>query len=174
VVFRRCRAGCNSWRTLEWILPHPPPFHTFEEQPIIKETVGSATVTPCVQKSEIKLDSDRFDQPRHGHAPAPPTGPSLHPSSHREADRGLAAVWHRRPPNYNPAADDPMEHSYHPGTASEPMPLYDWPLCRTVSPVLSSPSPCLLTLTLALNGPKYSKYLHDVSLFARAGVHQTL
>ena len=23
-------AGCNIWRTLEWILPHPPPFHTFE------------------------------------------------------------------------------------------------------------------------------------------------
>ena len=43
----RChRAGCNTWRTLEWILPHPPPFHTFEEQPIIKETVGAATVTP--------------------------------------------------------------------------------------------------------------------------------
>ena len=40
------RAGCNTWRTLEWILPHPPPFHTFEEQPLIKETVGAATVTP--------------------------------------------------------------------------------------------------------------------------------
>ena len=60
------RAGCNTWRTLEWILPHPPPFHTFEEQPIIKETVGPATLAP-------------------------------------------------RPPNYNPASDDPMEHSYHPG-----------------------------------------------------------
>lgn len=60
------RAGCNTWRTLEWILPHPPPFHTFEEQPIIKETVGPAAIYP-------------------------------------------------RPPDYDPANDDPMEHSYHPG-----------------------------------------------------------
>merc|ERR1711865_9995 len=58
-------AGCNIWRTLEWILPHPPPFHTFEEQPIIKETVGPADIHP-------------------------------------------------RPMNYNPAADDLMDHSYHP------------------------------------------------------------
>jgi heme/copper-type cytochrome/quinol oxidase subunit 1 len=60
------RAGCNTWRTLEWILPHPPPFHTFEEQPIIKETLGPSTLFP-------------------------------------------------RPPCYDPAHDDPMEHSYHPG-----------------------------------------------------------
>ena len=39
-------AGANTWRTLEWMLPHPPPFHTFEEQPIIKETVGAAAVMP--------------------------------------------------------------------------------------------------------------------------------
>eukprot|EP01051_Picozoa_sp_SAG22_P002690 SAG22_NODE_122_length_18920_cov_23.494076_20_plen_104_part_00 len=60
-------AGANTWRTLEWMLPHPPPFHTFEEQPIIKETVGAATTMP-------------------------------------------------RPPNYQPDAIDPFDHSYHPGT----------------------------------------------------------
>lgn len=32
-----------------------------------------------------------------------------------------------RPPNYNPAADDPMEHSYHPGTSS---PVSVWPSAR--------------------------------------------
>lgn len=32
-----------------------------------------------------------------------------------------------RPPNYNPAADDPMEHSYHPGMSS---PISVWPSAR--------------------------------------------
>ena len=42
----KCPANPWNWNTntveesatLEWVLPSPPPFHTFEETPLVKET----------------------------------------------------------------------------------------------------------------------------------------
>jgi len=58
-------AGANTYRTLEWLLPHPPPFHCFEEVPLVKETVGSAAIHP----RPMAFDPVHDDPDEHSYHP---------------------------------------------------------------------------------------------------------